>query len=118
MENWLFRLSMPYCVKLENNRIIVKNRRYHNLFEGHFKLPLSEKRFEHISKNIAHEPDDRFSTDGGVFWLYNDGTIPLTDKDINHTLLDQYYKRLSFLLELCEGVGYTNNNPLMESSQL
>ena len=116
MENWLFRLSMPYCVKLENNKIIVKNRRYHNLFEGHFKLPLSEKTFEHISKNIAHEPDDRFSMDGGAFWLYNDGTIPLTGKDINHTLLEQYYKRLSFLFELCEGVGYTGNNPLMESS--
>lgn len=117
MENWLFRLSMPYCVKLENDKIVVKNRRYHNLFEGHFKLPLSENTFELILKNIAHEPDDRFSMCGGVFWLYDDGTIPLNSKDIKCTLLEQYFKRLSLLLELCEGVNYTNNNPLMESSQ-
>ena len=116
MENWLFRLSMPYCVKLENNKIIVQNRRYHTLFEGHFKLPLSNKTFEHILKDIAHKPDDRFTIAGGVFWLYNDGTIPLTVKDINHALLNQYYRRLGLLFELCDGVSCTDNNPLLEAS--
>ena len=113
MENWLFRLSMPYCVKMENNKIIVQNRRYHNLFEGHFKLPLSAQKYEHIVNDIAYKPDDRFTPGGGEFWLYNDGTIPLTDKDIDRTLLKQYYKRLTLLLELCDGVQHTENNPLM-----
>lgn len=114
MENWLFRLSMPYHVIMEKNKIIVQNRRYSTLFEGHFKLPLSGKKYKYIMDNIAYEPDERFSTAGGEFWLYNDGTIPLTEKDIDHTLLRDYYNRLTSLLELCDGVAYADNNPLMK----
>lgn len=113
MENWLFRLSMPYHVIMEKNKIIVQNRKYYALFEGHFKLPLSTKMYEHIANDIAYKPDERFAMDCGEFWLYDDGSIPLTERDINHTMLTQYYKRLTLLLELCEGVHYTDNNPLM-----
>ena len=68
----------------------------------------------YIMDNIAYEPDERFSPVGGEFWLYNDGTIPLTEKDIDHVLLRDYYNRLTSLMELCDGVACTDNNPLMK----
>lgn len=113
MENWLFRAAMPYCVIIENGKIIVQNRKYRNLFEGYFKLPLSAKIYERILNDIAYSFDEQFSIDGGKFWLFDDSTIPLTPRDMDKKLLAQYYIRLTALLDLCDGVSYTDNNPLL-----
>lgn len=106
MENYLFRAAMPYCVDIDDKRIVVRNNRYKILFEGwfHNHLPLPTDVFNHISKDIADycNPGE-FSVNGGRFYLYDEH--PIGEKGINRGLLNQYFERLACLLDLCDGLN-------------
>lgn len=117
MENYLFRATMPYYVFIKDGKIVVKNRFYNLLFEGYFKTPLTTKVYNLIKDEIACKPDERFTTNSCEFWLYVDSSSPLGESNsgINHTLLNNYYTRLTSLLKLCDGLSFSNNNPLIGS---
>ena len=118
MDNFLFRACMPYCVNIENKRIIVKNRRYKILFEGlsRLPLPLPYEIFDHIHKNIAgYCNPGEFSINGGRFFLYDDSPEGKSKKGINSTELNHYFGRLAGLLKLCDGFDYLSEDNLLLS---
>lgn len=121
MKNFLFKASMPYCVNIENKRIIVRNREYKILFEGLFRLPipLPYKVFNHIHEDIAGycQPGE-FSINGGRFFLYYDSPEGESEKGIKLTELKQYFGRLAHLLKLCDGLDYLPEDNLLLSCHI
>lgn len=110
MANWLFRLSMPYRVVLKDRKIVVQNRKYNNLFEGNYRFRLTTEKYNYIKDNIAYQPDERFTIKGGEFFLYKG------DISDNLEKRDQYFRRLTLLLDLCNGLSLTDNNSLEDDN--
>lgn len=111
---------MPYRVKMEGGNAVVENRYYKTLFVGRVKLPVSARDYDAIKATFLENAEEPFTPDGGSFWLYDDNTSPLgaSYKKINRTLLKEYYNRLTCLLELFDGVDYSDDNPLMSGESL
>ena len=106
---------MPYRVEVKDGKAVVANRYYKTLFVGRVKLPLSVRDYDAIKAIFIENKEAPFTPNGGSFWLYEDKICPLgeSEKKISRSLLKEYYKRLTCLLELFDGVRYADNNPLM-----
>lgn len=109
MENYLFRASLPYCVRFEGKKVYVLNREYKTLFVGFLDKSLT---LESIS-GFAVVKDQDFTVDeGGRVYLYDYTPIGENEELFKYDELQEYYKRLTSLMEFCAGMQYTNESTL------
>lgn len=118
MENWLFRLAMPYHVVIKGRTILIQNCKYNNLFEGRHRFRLTLQKYNYIKDNIAYNPDERFTIKGGEFWMYDSHVKGEIERDVNSPALEQYYRRLTLLIDLCRNAYRTDNNSLADDGHL